>query len=69
MNERGSMLPYLGALIFVGLVLLGTDGTERAVADDGDHLALLAPGPCGDGHAERGADGGEIGRASCRERV
>ena len=23
MNERGSMLPYLGALIFVGLVLLG----------------------------------------------
>lgn len=23
MNERGSMLPYLGALVFVGLVVLG----------------------------------------------
>jgi hypothetical protein len=38
--------------------LEGHAGAERAVADDGDDLPALALELGGDGHAERGADGG-----------
>jgi|GEM_PF-1220274 len=64
MNERGSMLPYLGALIFIGLVVLGLALDVALLASTYREVAFAA-----DAGAEAGAarlDAGAAYRGSAR---
>ena len=58
MNERGSMLPYLGALLFVGFVLLGLALDTALLAATYREAAFAA-----DAGAEAGAAQLETGAA------
>ena len=63
MNERGSMLPYLGALIFVGLVLLGLAFDTALLAATYREAAFAADAGAEAGAAQletRAVYGGEV---------
>ncbi len=63
MNERGSMLPYLGALFFIGLVVLGLALDTALLAATYQEAAFAADVGAGAGAAqlqEGPAYGGEL---------